>query len=73
MVVEANEKTKDEGEGSLEWAIVGKGGGGTDEKVKEKTGCQETDDNAGNNSVDEEEIVGQGIAEEEESRLEHER
>jgi len=45
-VVEANKKSKGKGKGSLEWTIVGKSGGGSDEQVKEKAERRETDDNA---------------------------
>ena len=34
FIVEATQKSKGEGEGGLEWTVVGKGGGGSDEQVK---------------------------------------
>jgi hypothetical protein len=37
FVVEANHVSKDEGDGGLEWAIIGKCSGGNDEEVEEKT------------------------------------
>jgi hypothetical protein len=72
FVVEANQKSKDEGEGGLEWAVIGKESGDNDEEIEEDSECCETDENAGDNSVDGgEEIVGEGKTEEEESDLEH--
>jgi hypothetical protein len=47
----------------LERAIVGKGGGGNDE-VEKETERSETDDDAGDNLVDEDEAVGNSITEE---------
>ena len=56
----------------MEWAVVGKGGSGNDEKVGEETERGETDDDAGVDFVDGEEVVGKSITEEEESGLKHE-
>ena len=65
FAVEANQETKDNGEGSLEWAVVGKGSGGDNEEVEEKTEYCKTDDNTCDDSVDGVEVVGEGITEEE--------
>ena len=71
FVVKTNHEAKDEGEWGLEWAVVGESGGGNDEQVEEETKCSETDDDTGDSLVDEEEVVGEGITEEEEGSLEH--
>ena len=55
FVVEAN----DEGEGRLKWTGVGQGGSGNDKQVEEEAKCCETDEDASNNFLDEEEIVGE--------------
>jgi len=52
FAVEPNQEAKDEGKWSWEWAVAGKGGGGNDEKVKEETERGETEDDAGDDSVD---------------------
>lgn len=72
FTVEANQETKDSGEGGLEWAVVGKGSDRDDEEIEEKTKCREPDDNASDDFVDGVEVVGECITEEEESSLEHE-
>ena len=72
FVVETDHKTKDEGEWGLEWTVVREGCSGNDEEVEEKTERGETDCDAGDNLVYEEEVVGEGITKEEESTLEHE-
>ena len=71
FVVKPNQEAKDEGEWGLEWAVVGKGGGGNNEEVQKGTERGETDDDAGNDFVDGEEVVGKSITEEE-GGLEHE-
>ena len=71
FIVEVNHVSKGKGEGSLEWTIEGKGTSRSYEEVEQKTECGEADDNAGDNSVDEVEVVGEGVSEEEESGLEH--
>ena len=71
FAVEADQESKDDGEGGLECTVVGKGSSGNDEEVEKKTECRETNDNAGNDPVDGEEVAGEGVAKEEESRLEH--
>ena len=73
FVVETDQKSKGKGEGGLEWTVVGKCGGGSDDQVEEKAERRETDDNARHDSVDEEEVIGQRVAEEKESYLKHER
>jgi len=73
LVVGANKKLKEKGEGSLERMIVEECGSRNNKQVKEDTKCCETNNNTGNYSVDGEEVVGEGIAKEEESNLEHER
>ena len=72
FVVETNQEMKDEGSWRLEWTIVGKSGGRNDEEVEKETERSETYDDAGDSLVDEEEVVGKSITEEEESGLEHE-
>ena len=72
FVVKANQEVKDEGGWGLKWAIIGKSSGGNDEEVEEETECSETDDDAGDDFVDEVEVVGKSITEEEESGLKHE-
>ena len=63
---------EDEGEWCLERAVVGQGSGGNDEAVEEDSEGGETDEDAGDSFVDEEEVVGEGATKEEESGLEHE-
>ena len=72
FVVETNHEAKDEGERGLEWTGIGESGSGNDEQVEEDAKRGETDGDAGDNHVDGEEVVGEGIAEEEETGLEHE-
>ena len=71
FVVEINHKAKDEGEWGLEWTVVRESCSENDEEVEEETERSETDGDAGDNLVYEEEVVGEGIAEEGESALEH--
>ena len=71
FVVKPNQEAKYTGEGSLEWTVVGKGSGRNYKEVEEKAECRETDDHAGNNLVGDVEVVGEGVAQEEESGLEH--
>ena len=71
FVTEQSQKVKDEGEWGLEWAVVGKGGSGNDE-VEKETERGETNDDAGDDFVDGEEVVGKSINEEEESGSKHE-
>ena len=72
LAVEPDQGSKDKGERGLEWTVVGKGSRGNDEEVEEKTGYRETDGNVSDNFVDGEQVVGEGITEEEESELKHE-
>ena len=67
-----NQKSKDKGGGSLEWAAVGRSSGENDGEVEEKTDCRGIDDNTCDNFVDEEEVIGEGVTEEEWEGLEHE-
>ena len=71
FVVKPNQEAKYKGEGSLEWTVVGKGSSRNYEEVEEKAECCETDDHAGDNLVGDIEVVGEGIAQEQESGLEH--
>ena len=61
FIVETDHEAKGEGSWGLEWAIIGKSSGGNDEDVEKKTEAGETDDDAGDDLVDEEEVVGKGI------------
>ena len=72
FVVEINHKAKDEGEWGLEWPVVRESRSGNDEEVEQETERGETDGDAGDNLVYEEEVVGEGVAEKGESTLEHE-
>jgi len=72
FTVETNQKAKDEGGMSLERGIIRYGGCGNNEQVEE-TECGETDNDASDNPVDEEEEGGEGTTKEEESGLKHER
>ena len=72
VVVETNQEAKDEGDGGLKWTVVGKSSGGDYEEVKEETEYSEADEDAGDGLVDEEEVVGKSVTEEEESDLKHE-
>ena len=72
LAVEPDQGSKDKGERGLEWTVVGKSSRGNDEEVEEKTGYRETDGNVSDNFVDGEQVVGEGITEEEESELKHE-
>ena len=72
LVVKPNHESDDEGGRGLEWAVVGEGGGGNDEQVEEETEGCETDHHTGDGSIEEEEVVGECIAEEEESNLKYE-
>ena len=71
FVVGVNQGVKDDGEWDLEWAIMGKSGSGNDEQVEDDSKRGGTDDDTGDSLVDEEEVAGEGIAEEEESSLEY--
>ena len=55
----------------MEWTVVRENGSENDEQVEEGTRRGETDGDAGDNLVDGEEVVGEGIAKEEETGLEH--
>ena len=68
VVVEADQIARNKG-GGLERAVVGKRGGGDDE-VEEGSDRGEPDEGTGGDTVDEE-IVGTGIAEEEERSLKY--
>ena len=65
--------TDDEGERGLEWAVVGCEGRNGDDGVKEETDTGETDDNCSDHLVDGEEVMREGVTEEEKSKLEQER
>ena len=65
LVVESNQEAEDEGDWGLEWAVVGRCGGGNDEEIEKETERGETDDDAGDDSVDGEEVVRKSITEEE--------
>ena len=52
-------------ERGLEWTAVGESRNGNNEEVEEKTEHGETDSDAGGNLVDEEDVFGDGIANEE--------
>jgi len=52
-------------------AVVGKGGSGNDEEVEKETEWGETDDGAGDDLVDGEEVVGKSTTDEE-NGLKHE-
>ena len=71
FVVKTNQEAKDEGNWRLERAVIRKGGGGDNEEVEEEAERSETDEDAGYNLVDEVEVVGKSIAEEEKGNLEH--
>ena len=71
FVIETNYESKNAGERSLEWTVVGESGSGNDEEVEQETKRGETDGDPGGSLVYGEEVVGEGIAEEEESALEH--
>ena len=73
FAVETNQGAKNEGERGLEWAIVGESGSRNREQIEEEGKHGETDGNAGDNLVDEEEVVGERVTEEQESGLEQER
>ena len=69
LTVEANQVAEDERWGGLEWTSEGQGRGGDDEDIEEETECGKTNEDAGNNFIDEVEVVGERTAEEEESSL----
>ena len=71
FVVETNHEAKDERERGLDWTIVGESGSGNDEEVEQQTKYGETNGDAGDNLVDGEEVVGEGVSKEEETGLEH--
>ena len=54
----------------MERAVVGKDG--KNEEIEKETEQGETDGDAGDDSVDGEEVIGKSITEEEESGLKHE-
>ena len=57
VVVEVGQEAKDEGQGRLEWAVVGKGGGGDDEEVEEETKRGEAEEDTSDVLADEEKVV----------------
>lgn len=61
--LEANQEMKDNGEGCLGWAVVGRGSSGDNKEVGEKTEWCKTYGKACDNSVDEVAVVGEGITE----------
>ena len=67
----ANQEANDERGRGLEWAIVRESGGRSDEDVEEDTERTETNEDAGNCSIEGEEVGGKRITKEEESGLEH--
>ena len=71
-IVEANHETDGEGSRGLERTVVEKGTGGNDDQVEEEAEGCETNDDTGDGSIDEEEVVGECVTEEEESDLKHE-
>ena len=73
LLEETNDETDDEGERGLERAIIGKNGRDTDDSVKEETSTGETDDNRSDHLVYGEEVMREGVTEEEKSELEHQR
>lgn len=72
FVVEINHEMEEMGKWGLEWAVVGQNAGKNDEGVEEETGCGETGDDPSDQIVDSQEVVGEGVTEEEKSDLEHE-
>ena len=55
----------------MEWTVVRENGSENDQQVEEGTRRGNTDGDAGNNHVDGEQVVGETIAKEEETGLEH--
>ena len=70
FVVKPNQEAKDQGNWRLERAVIRKGGGGGDDEVEEEAERSEPDGDAGDNLVDEVEVVGKSIAEEEKGKSE---
>src|ERR1700753_3120005 len=69
FIFEAEQDAKEEGERSLEWAIVGERRSKNDEKIEEETEACEGDGDCGDCVVDGEEVDRDGVTEEEKSGL----
>ena len=72
LVVEADQGVDDQEIQSLKGVVLWEGRGGGDEEVKGKVECRKTDGGTSDNFIDKEQVVGWGIAEEENSGLEYE-